>query len=135
MGQVRVSIYIKEIRMSGTDDEKYLKSVRLYEKIKRGDVISSKQAQFALPPREFFADVYRFIKEKGGWKHSTDILCYRLGDDGSNACKVLVCIDALCELGILRSADDRILLADTGKKVNLDSSELLTRLRNTQDKI
>ena len=135
MGQVRVSIYIKEIRMSGTDDEKYLKSVRLYEKIKRGDVISSKQAQFALPPREFFADVYRFIKEKGGWKHSTDILCYRLGDDGSNACKVLVCIDALCELGILRSADDKILLADTGKKVNLDSSELLTRLRNTQDKI
>ncbi len=135
MGQVRVSIYIKEIRMSGTDDEKYLRSVRLYEKIKRGDRISRKQAEFALPAREFFADVYRFIREKGGWQYDSDILCYRLGDDGSNACKVLVCIDALCELGILKTVDGKVLLADTGRKVNLDSSALLTRLRSTDDEI
>ncbi len=135
MGQVRVSIYIKEIRMSGTDDEKYLRSVRLYEKIKRGDSISRRQAQFALPDREFFANVYRFIKEKGGWQYSTDVLCYRIGDDGSNACKVLVCIDVLCELGILKVTDGKILLADTNKKVNLDSSAILTRLRNTEDEI
>ena len=135
MGQVRVSIYVKDIRMSGTDDSKYLKSVRLYEKIKREDRITERQAQFALPQRDFFANVYRFIKENGGWQYSTDVLCYRLGDDGSNACKVLVCIDALCELGILKTTDDKILLADTGKKVNLDSSELLTRLRSVRDEI
>lgn len=135
MGQTRVSIYIKEIRMSGTDDEKYLKSVRLYEKITRGDIISRRQAQFALPEREFFANVYRFIKERGGWQHSTDVLCYRIGDDGSGACKVLVCIDVLCELGILRMTDGKILLADTNKKVNLDSSAILTKLRNTEDAI
>lgn len=135
MGQVKVSIYVKDIRMSGTDDEKYLKSVRLYEKIKRGDRITERQAQFALPQRDFFANVYRFIKESGGWQYSTDVLCYRLGDDGSNACKVLVCIDALCELGVLKITDDKILLADTGKKVNLDSSELLTRLKGVRDEI
>lgn len=135
MGQVRVSIFVKEIRMSGTDDEKYLKSVRLYEKIKRRDRITERQAQFALPGRDFFANVYRFIKENGGWQYSTDVLCYRLGDDGSNACKVHVCIDALCELGVLKTSDDKILLADTGKKVNLDSSELLTRLRSVRDEI
>ena len=135
MGQVRVSIYVKDIRMSGTDDSKYLKSVRLYERIKREDRITERQAQFALPQRDFFANVYRFIKENGGWQYSTDVLCYRLGDDGSNACKVLVCIDALCELGILKTTDDKILLADTGKKVNLDSSELLTRLRSVRDEI
>ncbi len=133
MGQVKVSIYIKEMRMSGTDDEKYLKSVRLYEKIKRGDRITKKQAQFALPAREFFVNVYRFIKEKEGWQFGTDILCYRLGDDGSNACKVLVCIDVLCELGILKVADEKIILADTNKKVNLESSAILTKLRNTED--
>lgn len=133
MGQVRVSIYVREIRMSGTDDEKYLKSVRLYEKIKREDRITKKQAEFALPERDFFINVYRFIKEKGGWSFDTDILCYRLGDDGSNACKVLVCIDALCELGVLKQSEGNILLADTEKKVNLDSSELLKRLRSVED--
>ena len=46
-----------------------------------------------------------------------------------------MCIDALCELGILKTTDDKILLADTGKKVNLDSSELLTRLRSVRDEI
>ena len=66
MGQVRVSIYVKDIRMSGTDDSKYLKSVRLYEKIKREDRITERQAQFALPQRDFFANVYRFIKENEG---------------------------------------------------------------------
>ncbi|MBR3816042.1 MAG: single-stranded-DNA-specific exonuclease RecJ [Clostridia bacterium] len=135
MGQVRVSIYVREIRISGTDDEKYLKSVRLYEKIKRGDRITKRQAAFALPERDFCVSVYRFIKDKGGWSFDTDILCYRLGDDGSNACKVLVCIDALCELGVLKRSESSILLADSDKKVNLDSSELLKRLRSIEDVI
>ncbi len=135
MGQTRVSIYIKEIRMSSTDDEKYLRSIRLYEKVKRGDRITKNQAQYLLPERELFANVYRFIKERGGWQHSTDVLCYRIGDDGGNACKVLICIDVLCELGILKVTDGKVLLADTTRKVNLDSSAILTRLRSTEDEI
>lgn len=129
MGQVRVSIYIKDIRMSGTDDERYLKSVRLYEKIKTKERITPKQAQFALVDRSYVADVYRFIKTKGGWKNDIDVLCYRLGGDGSNACKVLVCIDVLTELGIFEKKDGTVLLADTGKKVNLEDSRLLEYLR------
>lgn len=130
MGQVKVSVYIKDTRMSGTDDEKYLKSVRLYEKIKRKDRLTSKEAKFALPDRQFTGELYRFLRDSGGWNYDTDVLCYRLNNDGSDACKVLVGIDALCELGILKKTKGRISLADTQKKVNLDSSELLSYLKN-----
>lgn len=129
MGQVRVSIYVRDIRMSGTDDDRYLKSVRLYEKIKIKEKINQKQAQFALVNREQVAQVYRYIKNTGGWKNDIDVLCYRLGGDGSNACKVLVCIDVLIELGIFGKKDGAILLADTDIKVNLENSQLLSYLK------
>ncbi|MCM1364075.1 MAG: single-stranded-DNA-specific exonuclease RecJ [Faecalibacterium sp.] len=130
MGEVKVSIYIKDIRMSGTDDEKYLYSVRLYEKIKRGDRILRTEAADALPDRKFVADVYRFICANGGWNFDSDVLCYRLGGDGSNACKVLISIDVLAELGIFAKNGEKITIANTSIKVNLDDSKLLKYLKN-----
>lgn len=129
MGQVKVSIYIKEMRMSGTDDELYLKSRRLYEKIMRRDRLTVKEARFAIPDRQQIASVFRFIRDSGGWNYDTDVLCYRLGGDGSNACKVLVCIDVLCELGIFRKEGESILPHNLENKVNLEDSVLMQYLK------
>lgn len=129
MGQVKVSIYIREMRMSHTDDELYLKSRRLYEKIRRRDRITKKEAAFALPDRQQVAELFRFIRDSGGWHFDTDILCYRLGGDGSNACRVLVCIDVLCELGIFRKEGESILPANLQIKVNLEDSRLMQYLK------
>ena len=131
MGQVKVSIYIKEIRMSRTDDLLYLKSSRLYEKILRGDRLSKKEADFALPERQQLADVFRFIRNSGGWKFDTDVLCYRLGGDGSNACKVLLCIDVLCELGIFRKEGESVIPDNMQNKVNLEDSSLIQYLKKS----
>lgn len=130
MGQTRVSIYIKDIRMAGTDDEKYLRSVRLYEKLRRKEKVRPEHARLAVPDRAFIASVYRFLKANGGFFGDTDILCYRLGDDGSSACRVLMSIDVLCELGTLRKEDDAIILGDTEKKVNLSDSRLMAYLES-----
>lgn len=129
MGQVKVSIYIKDMRMSGTDDELYLKSKRLYEKIMRRDRLTLKEAKFALPDRQRVANVFRFIRDSGGWSFDTDVLCYRLGGDGSDACKVLVCIDVLCELGIFRKEGESILLHNMQNKVDLEDSALMQYLK------
>ncbi len=130
MGQVKVSIYIKDVRMSGTDDEKYLKSVRLYEKMKRREKLSEKQLQFITPSRQNIADVFRFIRNNKGWKHDIDVLCYRLSSDGSDACRVLTAIDVLEELGLFIKNGNEILLTDTERKVNLDDSKLLGYLKS-----
>lgn len=130
MGQVKASIYIKDIRMSGTDDEMYLNSIRLYEKLKRGDRLLSTQAREALPERKDVANVFRYIRSVGSWRHDSDVLCYRIGDDGSNACKILLSIDILCELGILQKNGNEISLADVSQKVNLDNSSLMKYLKS-----
>ena len=130
MGQTKVSIYIKDVRMSGTDDDKYLRSVRLYEKLKRKEKLSEKQIEFITPTRQNIADVFRFIRSNKGWKHDLDVLCYRLSSDGSDACRVLTAIDVLEELGIFRKNGNEILLADTECKVNLDDSKLLGYLKS-----
>lgn len=130
MGQVKVSIYIKEIRMSGTDDELYLKSIRLYEKIMRKERLTSAQARFALPDRQQIANAFRFIRDCGGWTHDTDILCYRLGGDGSDAVRVLIAVDVLCELGIFRKEGESILPHNMENKVNLEDSALMKYLKN-----
>lgn len=133
MGQVKVSVYVKDIRMSGTDDEKYLKSVRLYEKLKRKEKLSDKQIDFITPTRQNIADVFRFLRSNRGWKHDIDVLCYRLSSDGSDACRVLTAIDVLEELGIVRKNGNEILLADTEQKVNLEDSKLLSYLRSVRE--
>ncbi len=129
MGQVRVSIYIRDVRMSGTDDEKYLKSVRLYEKMRRKERLSPKEAAFILPTRQTVADVYRYIRSVGVWKYDSDVLCYRLGGDGSNACSVLTAVDVLSELGILKKEDGEISVKDTTVKVDLEDSRIIKHIK------
>lgn len=128
-GQTRASVYVRDMRMSGTDDLKYLYSLRLYEKIKRGERLLKSEALSALPDRKFIASVFRFIRDNGGWGFDWDILCYRLGDDGSSVCKVLLGIDALCELGIFQKNNNKIFVKDLNKKVSLDDCEVLNSLK------
>ena len=70
MGQVKVSVYVKDVRMSGTDDEKYLRSVRLYERMKLREPLSEKQVEFITPTRQNIADVFRFMRKNKGLEYS-----------------------------------------------------------------
>lgn len=129
MSQVKVGIYIKDIRMSGTDDLRYLKSVRLFEKLMRKEVLTKKQAEYLQITRQQVAEVYKFIRKNGSYKGDFDVLCYRLGDDGAGACKVLLAINILKELEILTDDDGTLRLGSTESKVNLESSRLLKYVR------
>ena len=130
MGQDRVSVYIKEKRMSGTDDEVYLKSVRLYEKIRRKEKASPERARAVLPDRAFVGEVYKYIKKSPLRKEFTDVLCYRLSDDGSAAARVLMSIDILKELSLLEENEGEIKVSPVEARVNLESSELMMYLKN-----
>ena len=134
MSQVKVGIYLKDIRLSGTDDLRYLKSVRLYEKMKRKEILTKKQWEYLHITRQEIAEVYKFIKKSGGWYGDTDLLCYRLGDDGAGACKILTAIDILTELGIFRKEKDGISCPDTGLKVNLENSALMTYVNSMSER-
>ncbi len=129
MGIRRVSIYIKDMRMSGTDDSRFLRSVRLYETVRRGEKVKPEAAEYICPDRAFISTVYRYIRQHTVFEDDLDVLCYRLGGDGAAACRVLMCIDILREIGVLTSAPDGRVEAVEGVKSNLDASPLLQHLR------
>ena len=130
MGIRRVSIYIKDIRMSGTDDGRFLRSVRLYETIRRGERVKPEAARYCCPDRTFISTVFRYVRQHTVFEDDLDVLCYRLGGDGAAACRVLMSIDILKELGILSLALDGRIEAVEGAKAELDSSPLLRQLRS-----
>ena len=129
MGMLRVSLYIRDIRLSKTEDQLVLEAARSYEKVRRGDGVSREEAAACLPDRAFAAQVYRFVRDHIFYEEDVDLLCYRLGGDGREAGKVLLTIDVLKELGVFDSDDDGRLAVNDEKKVTLEASALLQSVR------
>lgn len=131
MGEVRVSIHIKEIKDAATDDEKCLISRRIYEKLMRTEALKQSEINIAATKRDDVVKVYKYIKQNPSVPDDAEIISYRLGDDGENECRILVAIQALCELGLVeKTADGKLKLTPDQSKVELDSAPILRKLGN-----
>ncbi len=131
MGEVRVSIHIKEVKDSRTDDEKCLISRRIFEKLMRCETLKSSEIHIASTERDDVVKVYKYIKQNSLTPDDAEILSYRLGDDGENECKYLIAVEALCQLGLVeRTAESKLKLTPEQNKVELDSAPILKKLRN-----
>ncbi|MCH5170004.1 MAG: single-stranded-DNA-specific exonuclease RecJ [Oscillospiraceae bacterium] len=129
-GEVKPSVQIKDIRFSGTDEDKLFGSMLLFEKFKRGEELTTKEAKFITPSRDFLLGVYKFIKQQGSWNYDTEVLLKRTGCQTYSFCTMQTAIDILCELGLLKLDDGKILFEDGGKKVELADSKILNRLNS-----
>jgi len=128
---ISVNTQIKNIRLSGLNEDKILTGIRLYEKFIRGEPLIRTEIERALPEREIFAAIYRAIKTQCGKKQDCEVLCMQINDDGGRICAVMIAIDAMLELGVIEQAQDgRIVMNTEQKKVNLDDSVILQKLRN-----
>lgn len=131
MGETRVSIHIKEIKDAATDDEKCLISRRIFEKLMRTEALKQNEINIAATERSDIVKVYKYIKQNPFVPDDAEIISYRLGDDGENECKLLIAIQALCELGLVeRTADGKLRLTPDQSKVELDSAPILRKLGN-----
>lgn len=128
MGEVRVSIHIRDIKDSFTSDDKCLDGNRLYEKIKRKETLTPEEKKRAVPDRSDTAAVFKYIRQNNAVPDEMSVLCYRLGDDGENYCKYTVSVDALTELGVLRRKNGKIFLSENQTKVNLESASVMKYL-------
>lgn len=128
MGEVRVSIYIKDIKDAFTDDEKCLSGNRIYEKIKRREMLTPDEKARAIPTRDDTGSVYKYIKQNTSVPDDICVLCMRLGDDGENYCKYAVAVDSLTELGLIKTENGKMFLSDNQEKVNLNDSSVMKYL-------
>ena len=130
-GETRVSVIIRGIRPSFTDEEKVLSAIELYDKFSRYEKLTADEAAAILPDRQLEVDVFKSIKAKPLKDREYEVLCVRLGDDGGNLAKVNAVVDIMLEMGILESTiEGMICVPENPPKVNLEDSEIIKRLKS-----
>lgn len=134
-GKTQVSIQVKDIRLSGYDEDKIIAAERLYEDFCKEKENSDRFMGKIIVDRAFCGDVYRFIKNNGGWKHSSEMLCYRLGLPEERLADCSIALDVLSELGIIILKEGKYILPSENIKVSLENSSVFRcayKYRNEQ---
>lgn len=129
-GVVRPAIHIQEMRFSDTDEDNYLKSMRLYEKYRHGETLTPREAAFLTPSTAFLRGVCRFMQMQGTFSFSPEVFCKRSGCPFANAGTAAVAFDVLTELGVLTdSPAEGYRYNIHTPKIDPDTSEILQKLR------
>ncbi|WP_405342680.1 single-stranded-DNA-specific exonuclease RecJ [Ruminococcus sp.] len=127
-----LSIFIRAMRFADREEEEMLRSKECFERFCRGEIISADEAKSLLPDRSEFAVVYRFLRANGGYRYSFDSLLYRISSDIGYG-KLRVILECMNELRLIEidegMYDFSIRMCEVGAKVDLDTSVIITKLR------
>lgn len=130
MGETKVSIQVKDIKLSTMDDDKVQESLLLYESFRRGDILTEEQKKILLPDRDFCGNIYRFLRANNGFSANEEILCYRLGLKEEKIATLKIALDMLIELQVINFQNGKYFLPAEQKKVVLENSVLYQSLLN-----
>ncbi len=129
-GETRVSVIVRGVRPSATDEDKVLSSIGVYEKFSRHERLTADEALSILPDRQLEVEVFKAVKSKPLKDRCCEALCVRLGDDGASLAKISAVVDIMLEMGILAADDDdTVYVPENPPKVNLEESEIMKRIR------
>lgn len=129
LGQIRVSILLKNIKLHDMVEDDLFSSMRDFSLLMRGRS-DGFDPSLLIPQRETTAAVYRFIRSVGRWNYDTETLCHRLDLWAEDYGQVAVAIESMLEMGVLRRDENSGLsVPKTSEKVNLQDAPVLRRLR------
>lgn len=129
LGQIRVSILLKNIKLHDMVEDDLFSSMRDFSLLMRGRS-DGFDPSLLIPQRETTAAVYRFIRSVGRWNYDTETLCHRLDLWAEDYGQVAVAIESMLEMGVLRrDAKSGLSVPKTSEKVNLQDAPVLRRLR------
>ena len=130
-----LSVFVRDIRFSDTNEDEDISSFELFESFCRGDALTADQARSLTPTRDEFAVVYRYLRANNGYKFSFDTLLYRVGANISYG-KLRVILECMNELSLIRIYeglyDSEIELCEVSAKVNLRDSLIIKQLEEVQ---
>ena len=127
-GEVKLSLQVKDIRPAGENDRAMFESMGLYRRFLRGERLSPEETCLLRPDRNLMGAVYKCIKENKKWSFSEEILCMRTGCPYEKAGAVKICLDALCEVGLLINKGTEYEISDFVGKADLRNCEKLEKL-------
>lgn len=126
MGQLRISIIVKNIKLHGIDEDELFLSIRKFNSL-----MSGKNGNYSsvAPDRSLIAQVYKFIRSHDKWRYDNEMLLNRLNLSGSDYAKLSVAVEALTELGTLvRDSEGNLTLPETSVKVNLEDAPIFKKI-------
>ncbi|MBQ8062883.1 MAG: hypothetical protein IJ230_02990, partial [Clostridia bacterium] len=136
-GKTSLSIYIRDIRPSGVNDDAMVLSEQLFDKLLAGRPLTGEEASSLEPDRNYFAGVYRYLKAHEGVPYSAyEYIHHKLHpveNPLTPLCKTQVTLQAMKELGLLTTDDEgRIHLPSQKQKVDLSDAPILEKLQGNR---
>lgn len=121
-GTERLEIHIKDMRHCDEDHEDMRRGIALYEKYKRGELLTDTDVAGIAASRETAVLIFGLLRQEGEWRCGAPELAYRICSarkyQGINAGQVLMALEAMIESGVAEESGARICL--TGKKEKSD---------------
>lgn len=128
-----LSIISHGIKISNISRETVISNEKFYEAIKRNEITDQQIINPVVPRRDDFAKVYRFLNLNKGWQAPIEVFWFKMNQPDISICKLELILDILNQVGLIelkRTANKySILLVSTKEKVNLDSSNVLKKLK------
>lgn len=133
-GNVSLSVYVRDIRPAGSDDDAMAESEQLFDKMLAGRTLSDEEIHRLTPDRNYFAGLYRYLKANEGVPYSAYEYIHKKAHPVDNAltplCKTMVTLMAMRELGLLTTdPDGRIHIPDQANKIDLSEAPVLQKLQ------
>ncbi len=130
MGKAKVNVQVKDIKLSELDDERVILAQRDYEAFCLGTPLSKQGSEDLCVTRELCGKVYRFMVGKNTWRHSPEILTYRLGLSAKDIVSCSIALDCLVELGILNYSNGVYSLPSVDVKNPIENSTIFKKANN-----
>lgn len=130
-GQENLSVIIKDIKYSQSNNEELIDSERIFDKFAKRYRITKNEVMSILPTRNDFAYVYRFLKQNKGFIYGEYALVNALNYKISMG-KLIVILYSMKELGLinwLQGLYQSIIEMKESGKVNLEDSVFIKKLK------
>lgn len=100
-GEDRLTITVRDIRLSGLDDLEQIHSYRVYENFLRREPMTHAQCAVLAPTREELAAIYRMLAALRGKSFGVESALGALRQQNITAGKLLFCLDIMQERGLI----------------------------------
>lgn len=130
-GQENLSVIIKDIKYSQSNNEELIDSERIFDKFAKRYRLTKNEVMSILPTRNDFAYVYRFLKQNKGFIYGEYALVNALNYKISMG-KLIVILYSMKELGLInwqQGLYQSIIEMKEGGKVNLEDSVFIKKLK------
>lgn len=132
-GKNTLSIYIKDMKLSGLDVDAILSGWALYEKSRRGETLTKAELLSLLPERDEFAALYRLLRTENGFSGAPEALLGHLACPSVSIQKLLTALDVFAEHNLIRQerfgSNLTVTINQVAQKVDLFDSKRLTDLK------